>query len=80
MCKLCAGVDVEKVVELIRTFSGPFDAMVLSWAYDSFYGQRIDWHEFVDVLEALLKTGTVKVSKPGGMIQYRVSNPAEPEV
>ena len=51
----------------------PLDAMQLCRKFNQTYDTAVDWHEFAQYLDALKEQGVLKVSQPGGFVQYRLA-------
>lgn len=46
------------------------DAMTLARKFQKETGKHIDWHEFAYYLDHLYTKGFLKITKPGGFVQY----------
>lgn len=62
----------EKTIDLIHLMSGieKIDAMSLAMRYQKETGKHIDWHEFSSFLDSLHTRGFLKITKPGGWVEY----------
>lgn len=61
-----------ELLKIMNENSMPIDAVTLSWKFKSEYDLRFDWHEFSSLLDLWYRQGKLVISKPGGMVQYRL--------
>lgn len=69
-------IEKTTTIDLIAEMSKrgeKIDAMSLATKFRQETGKYLDWHEFSSFLDHLYNKGFLKITKPGGYVQYDIN-------